>query len=353
MWTSYLDSADFNGPEKVAKYVNIDGRSPEELPGGVPTIGIWGEWNTADSGYNRREDNSNAQIVPNAEDNYYFAEKSHTETATSAEAFELMYEFLTGIPAQTAAVETDESGQVVVAGRAVFFPENMGYAGSTVEVWEIDATTGQRLADSPLAGFDIGPSGDFGPVSVDTQSYYEFALLRPATDTFPEESVHHFYSEPFIHDDYFFRLQSSLPGESISAFIPRSEDSSGLVLLRQREFWGDQGATSDELFINGLNVLTPQISPREVTQGAGVNLAVFTFDDGLDNTTDLEKGELSPFNFLTFLTAADVFIPAVFGGTGSIEIVLIDRGGSEVRLNVPNYPSLVDRISVIFRDDMR
>jgi hypothetical protein len=120
------------------------------------------------------------------------------------------------------------------------------------------------------------------------------------------------------------------------------------VLLRQREFWGDQGATSDEIFINGLNVLTPGISPREA-----VNLALFTFDEGLDNTTDLEKGELPPFNFVTFLTAADVFIPAIFDGSGTVEIVLVDRGGSEVRINVPNRPSLVDRTSVMFRDDMR
>lgn len=109
----------------------------------------------------------------------------------------------------------------------------------------------------------------------------------------------------------------------------------------------------DEMFINGLNVLTPQISPRAAGQGSGVNLAVFTFDDGLDNVTDLEKGELFPFSLLTFLTGADVFIPTVFGGTGTVEIVLVDRVGSEVRLNVPNRPSTVDRVSVMFRDDMR
>jgi hypothetical protein len=353
VWTAYLDSPDFSGPDKVARYVNIDGRSPEELPGGVPTIGIWGEWNTADSGYNRRDDNSNAQIGPNPEDNYYFADKSHTETATSAEAFALMYEFLTGIPALSTAVVPDESGEIDIAGRAVFFPENTGYAGATVEVWEIDDESGQRIGESALTSFAIDESGDFGPVALSTSNRYEFALLRPATDSFPTESVHHFYTEPFVRDDYFLRLQSSLPGESISAFIPRSEDSTGLVLLRQREFWGDQGAMSDELFINGLNVLTPLISPRATGQGSGVNLAVFTFDDGLDNITDLGKGELFPFNRLTFLTGADVFIPAVFGGTGMVEILLVDRVGSEVRLNVPNRPSTVDRVSVLFRDDLR
>ncbi|MGW8367221.1 MAG: esterase/lipase family protein, partial [Gammaproteobacteria bacterium] len=42
VWTSYLDSPAFDGPAKVAKYVNIDGRTQPTLPGGVPTIGIWG-----------------------------------------------------------------------------------------------------------------------------------------------------------------------------------------------------------------------------------------------------------------------------------------------------------------------
>ena len=51
-----------------------------------------------------------------------------------------------------------------------------------------------------------------------------------------------------------------------------------------REFWGDQGSSSDELFVNGLNVLTPATSPR-----SGVNLAVFLFDPDGDKVTDPER----------------------------------------------------------------
>ncbi|MDZ7784362.1 MAG: hypothetical protein U5K56_15945 [Halioglobus sp.] len=32
VWTSYLDDPTFNGPQKVARYVNIDGRDPDTLP---------------------------------------------------------------------------------------------------------------------------------------------------------------------------------------------------------------------------------------------------------------------------------------------------------------------------------
>jgi len=262
-----------------------------------------------------------------------------------------MYEFLTGIAPVTTEVLAVESGTVNVAGRAVIFPENIGYAGSTVQVWEVAPESGQRVDESPVASFVIGASGDFGPLALNSGSHYEFTQLRDATETFPSESVHLFYAEPFTHDDYFFRLQTSLPGESISAFLPRTDDSTGLVIMRQREFWGDQGAMSDELFIDGLNILTPAISPRAAGQGSGVNLVVFAFDDGTDNITDLDKGEPFPFSALTFLTAADVFIPAVSGGTGTVELVLVTRGGSETRLNVPNLPSASGRISVMFRDD--
>ena len=346
VWTTYLDDPAFSGSGKVAKYVNIDGRAPEELPGGVPTIGIWGEWNTANSDYNRRE-NSNAQIGPDPEKNFYLGDKSHTETATSAEAFALMYEFLTGVASATTEVTLVTSGTVNVAGRALLFPQNLGYAGATVQVWEIEPETGQRRTEDPLTSFEIGDAGDFGPVELQGGGNYEFALLRPATQSYPTDSVHHFYAMPYQHDNYFLRLLSSFPGESISAFIPTADDATGLLALRQKEFWGDQGASSDQLFINGLNVLTPQLSPR-----SDVNIAVFAFDDESDKITDLEKGVLSPFNGITFLTACDVFIPAVAGGTGSIEVVLVSRGENEIRVNVPNRPSTDHRNTVMFRDDI-
>jgi pimeloyl-ACP methyl ester carboxylesterase len=352
VWTSYLDDPAFSGAEKVAKYANIDGRAPEALPGGVPTIGIWGEWNTANSGYNRNADNSNSQIGPDPESNFYFAQKSHTETATSSEAFALMYEFFTGIAPTTIEVTPVDSGKVNVAGRALLFPENLGYAGSTVAVWEVELATGQRLTDTPLTTFAVDASGDFGPAELQAGNSYEFALLRPPTASYPKESVHHFYATPYDHSNNFLRLLSSYPGESISAFIPTAADASGILAMRQKEFWGDQGASSDQLFIDGLNVLTPQISPREANAGSGVNIAVFSFDDKSDKITDLDKGELSPFNQLTFLTACDVYIPAVAGGTGTIEVVLVSRGDKELRVNVPNRPSSDHRNTVLFRDDI-
>jgi len=343
VWTSYLEGeGGVDGSDKVAKYVNIDGRSPEELPGGVPTIGIWGEWNTAGSGFNRRGD-TNAQIGPDPADNFYFGDKSHTEVATSAEAFAVMYEFLAGRAPRTTEVVPEPPGQVRISGRAVLFPENVGYAGSTVEVWRVDERTGHRIGSRPRATFPIDESGAWGPVRVNGRWHLELAIVRP------EVGIHHTYTEPFVRSDHFVRLNTSLPDGPLDLITPDSDQTTNLVILRMKEFWGDQGANSDRLLIDGLDVVLPNTSPR-----TGVNLAMFVHDDGLDGVTDLGKGELFPFNLLTFLTAVDVSIPASADGSGSIAVIEDPRdGGDTAVLNVPNWPSSTDAVSVHFRDYSR
>jgi pimeloyl-ACP methyl ester carboxylesterase len=348
VWTAYLDSASFSGPAKVAKYVNIDGRTQPTLPGGVPTIGIWGEWNTADSGYNRRG-NTNAVIGPDPGANHYFGTKSHTEVATSAEAFALAYSFFTGRAPTTTDVVPEPPGQVRMSGRAVIFPENLGYAGARVEAWRVDSRTGHRIGDGPLATYDIDVTGDFGPLEVNGLHHYEFALIRPPANGAPE-TVHHFYFEPFGRGNHFLRLNSSRPNTSLEVFLPRDPRYTNLVITRQRDLWGDQGASSDQLLIDGLNVLTAKTSPR-----VGVNLAFFAYDagpGGPDGATDLDKGELPPFNLLTFLTAADISISASPDASGSVAVTDVARGsGRASMINVPNWPSDVHRISIQFRDD--
>ena len=356
VWTSYLDSAAFNGSAKVAKYVNIDGRSQPTLPGGVPTIGIWGEWNTADSGYNRRG-NTNAVIGPDPSANYYFGTKSHTEVATSAEAFALAYQFFTGRAPATTDVVPEPPGQVQVGGRAVIFPENVGYAGAKVEAWLVDPRSGHRIGAQPLAQFDIDSTGNFGPLKLNGTKHYELALIRPPANGAPE-TVHHFYFEPFSRSDLFVRLNSSRPNTSLEVYLPRDPRFTNLVLTRQRDFWGDQGANSDQLRIDGLNVLQANTSPR-----SGVNLAVFAYDVGPpvppsplpgppDGATDLSKGELFPFNLLTFLTAVDVSSPASPDASGTVAVTDVARGSKNAStINVPNWPADVHRITVQFRDD--
>ncbi|MGW8367222.1 MAG: hypothetical protein ACWGPN_00910, partial [Gammaproteobacteria bacterium] len=298
-------------------------------------------------GYNRRG-NTNAVIGPDPGANYYFGNKSHTETATSPEAFALAYHFFTGQAPATTEVVPQPPGQVEVSGRAVIFPENVGYAGATVEAWIVEPGTGHRIGTQPLATFDIDDSGSFGPVRLNGLKHHEFAVIRPPANGAPE-TVHHFYFEPFGRSDHFVRLNTSRPNTSLELFLPRDPRYTNLVLTRQRDYWGDQGTSSDQLLIDGLNVLQANTSPR-----SGVNLAVFAYDDGVggpDGATDLSKGELFPFNLLTFLTAVDVSISASPDASGNVAVTDVARGGGASTVNVPNWPADLHRISIQFRDD--
>jgi pimeloyl-ACP methyl ester carboxylesterase len=340
--TTYLDPEEggVDGSPKVAKYVNIDGRAPEELPGGVPTIGIWGEWNTAGSGFNRRDD-QDAQIGPDPDANFHFGDKGHTEVATSAAAFAVMWEFLTGAEPEHPDVVPADTDTVTIAGRALLFPQNQGYDGATVQVWRVDPDTGQRTEAEPESSEVVDETGDFGPLTVDRGVHYELAVVRP-----DHPNVHHFYFEPFVRDDHFVRLLTSPPGEGVAALIPTSEDTTNLVVMRMRELWGDQADESDEYVIDGVSVLNPETSPR-----TAVNLVLFAFDDEGDGETDLDKGVIPPFDNISFLTAVDVAIPASPDGSRAVPVTQTVRGGPEtVTLHVPNRPSAAHANTVMFWD---
>lgn len=331
---------------EVAKYVNLDGRSAASQPGGVPTLAEWGEWQSPPDPV--------LGVVGSigGARNVYHRQFGHTETATSATTFAEIYRFWFGRPPHTTAVRPE--GHVRVSGRVVLFPSNAGYAGTTLDVWEVDRTGHRRRH---VAHHAIDATGDFGPLKVKRQKAYEFAVTRE------DGSVHHFYQPPFTRDDQFLRLNTGRPGEGLEAFTKLDPRHVNLTVVRSRELWGDQ-PDSDELTVNGLNVLTPAVAPRSSPGGAGgstgeVN-ALFLTDVGArtatgyadpDQRTDLGKGQLFPFDNLTFLAAADVFVPAHPHATGTVVLTLTPRGGAHPTvIAVPDWPSDRHRISVTFPD---
>lgn len=338
-WAAYLSDAELGGAEKVARYVNIDGYAGPE-PGGVPSFGIWGEWNTAGSGFSRRDENA---VIGDPGSNAYFADKGHTEVAAAAEPFAAMYEFLTGTAPRTTEV-LPELGRVTIAGRAVLFPQNVGYEGTEVQLWKVRAATGQRIGSTPKATAAIDESGEWGPFGVSPHHRYELTIVRP-----DDQPTQHYYFEPFTRSDHFVRLNSSRPGEGVAAALPTSDGSTNLNVIRQRELWGDQGEGSDELTIDGTQVLTEGTSPR-----TAVNLALFAVDADLDGVTDIERGVLPPFGTIPFLTAVDVAIEASPEADGAVPVSLAARGGEHTAtITIPNRPSTEGTATVQFRDDER
>ena len=307
---------------RVAHYVNLDGAPADALPGGVPTLAVWGEGNEG-------------AVVAGAT-NVYQPDHSHVQVATSAETFDAMYRFFHDGQAP-ATTDIRPQHRVLISGRVSLFPTNAGADGTTLEIWQVDRATGFRKRGGPEATFAIGADGAWGPFKAHAGRYYELAVRWPT-------STQHFYFEPFTREDRLVRLLTQPPGTGLDSLREKSPDTANLLFVRYKELWGDQAGQSDALTVDGTNVLSPAIAPRAKRLNA-----LFAFDAGLDGVTDL-SAPIPALSALPFISGADVFISS--SPRRTVHLALTPRGGGgqvEV-LNVPNWPSSTDFVSVQFRD---
>ena len=324
MVQEYLNS-DPGRAADVAHYVNLDGASADAPPGGVPTLAVWGQGDPA------------RQIAGAA--NLRFSRQTHTEVVTSEETFEEIHTFFTGEEPATTEVVPEDAERLSLSGRAVLFPQNTGVQGGTLEIYEVNGATGARVADEPEATFPLEGDGAWGPFEALPRRNYEFAIVREGAAT------HHLYFEPFLRSDRLVRLLTSVPDGGIGDLIEPGPNHASLTILRYKEWWGDQGAGSDALEINGVNVLNPGNSPM-----AERNIAVFAFDAGSDGVTDLAT-PIPSLAALPFITGVDVVVPASEAAAGTISVAETARGGDRVELiNVPDWVSADHRISIQFNE---
>ncbi|MCC5953726.1 MAG: alpha/beta hydrolase [Acidimicrobiia bacterium] len=314
----YLSSS----PERaanVASYVNLDGGSGGTVPESVPTLAVWGEGDPS------RE-------VPGAT-NVRFAEQGHTEVVNSPETFVEIYRFFTGNEPQFRHVVREPADQIKVSGRVQLFPENVGAANATLEIHQVEPTTGYRVSAGPAATFELSGNGDWGPFAADGNATYEFAIVR-------DTGVHHVYVQQFARSNRWVRILTSEPGGLADSFWEHGDDHSNVVVFRNKEFWGGEGAASDSLMLNGQEVLNGATSPR-----SNRTIGIFLHDDGVNGQTNLEE-PTAPFG-VSFLTGIDIHLPASSPPDATMAVVTTPRLGSGTEaICTPNWASSTDRISV-------
>jgi hypothetical protein len=308
----------------VAHYVNLDGRTATALPGGVPTLAVWGEGSTA-------------RTITGAT-NVYFSDQAHTQVVTSPETFIEVYRFFTGQDPQTTRIRPEPPGHLTLAGRAVLFPTNVGVAGARLEVYAVNPLTGSRRPGPPVETFVLPADGSFGPFRAIGFKRYEFALVREGAAT------HHFYFQPSVRSDHLIRLLAGVPGQGLDALTEKSDVHTNLVISRNKEWWGDQGEGSDALYVNGQNILNAANSPR-VKRVIGI----FAYDRLVDRTTDL-TAPIPAFFAQTFITGMDVYIPAAPASFGIAFVAVKSRTGGFELVNVPNWPSAQHRVTIQVND---
>jgi pimeloyl-ACP methyl ester carboxylesterase len=323
--TSVLQEYLNSSPERaanVAHYVNIDGSQADAPPGGVPTLAIW----AGRGAPNRRIVGATNVTVPN---------QTHVQSATSAESFVEYFKFFTGKEPGHDLVP--EKGRITIAGRLLNFPVNRALPGAvTLEVWEVDGATGQRVGDKPVASTPVGDSANWGPFEVETGKHYEFSVLRPGLPT------HHHYYEPFVRTDHLVRL---LESDALSNGGERGPRHVAAVVLRYKELWGNQGAQNDVLAVNGTNVCVEVICPISKQ----VN-ALFWSDRKADGQSDLSAPD-PVYSQLPFVSGVDLFVPAAIPPAGKTTVELRSRGAAETRtVNLPNWASATDIVTVQLRD---
>jgi triacylglycerol esterase/lipase EstA (alpha/beta hydrolase family) len=319
---------------KIAHYVNIDGQAGADLPGGVPTLALWAERRPAAFPQAGEIVGATNITLPNV---------THVECATCSKAFVEMFKFLTGQAPVTDKIVAEPSGKIELAGRAVIFPQNIGVQqpDATLQIWEVDGKTGYRTGSQPQATYPIGGTGAWGPFDARSSVNYEFCLLQ-------ETFMTHYYFQPFIRSDYLIRLNTEIPGKGLSSHADTSDRQSNMLIMRNKEFWGDQGADSDVLTVNGSNIVTPEICPLNK-----LVIAIFVNDNGADGKSDLTAPITYFFSAISFfISGADLYIPAANPPNGTIPLVLTPRGGGGQTqvINVPNWVSSKDRIFVQFND---
>lgn len=323
----YLSEAE--NAAKVARYVSVDGTEVDHLPGKVPTLALWGQ-------YVDRSVVGAQNVYPPEE-----APVGHIEVATSAESFERIYSFFNGQAPARSSIPQAEGERVWIAGKTHIFPENIGAAGTTLEIYQTDPNTGLRLSDVPLHRQQIGASGDWGPVRIERDATHEYALLHPEPG-----NDQHFYREGYGQDSLLVRLNTSLPGTGVGQYLHRSAAHTNIIIARDKELWGDQGDNNDRLTVNEVEVVTELTAPLLQRLSS-----LFLHDRDLDQRSNLSVADPF-FHRLPFMSGLDLFLAASPQASQSIEIRLSPRGGgADQVINVPNWPSdKVRSLSVQFKD---
>jgi len=303
----------------VAQYVNLDGGAGGTVPAGVETLAIWGEGDPA-------------RAIPGAT-NIQFADQAHTEVVNSPETFEAIYEFFTGEAPEVSEVVRQAADEIEVSGRVQLFPENVGATNATLTIHAVDGETGHRLDDSAEASFELSGNGDWGPFEADGDTFYEFAVER-------DTGTHHVFMQRFVRSNRWVRVLTSEPDGLADSFWELGDNHQNVVILRNKEWWGDQGAAGDILEINGQNILNQATSPR-----SNRTIGIFVHDFEVDGQSDL-SAPVSPFGIM-FLTGVDLHLPAADPPDATLGVVATPRlGDGAEAVCIPNYSSTLHRSSI-------
>jgi triacylglycerol lipase len=152
----------------------------------------------------------------------------HREVAFHKLAFAAMYEHIAGKP--PASMFIAQEPLPVLNGKATGMVEgvytNLAVAGAEVELFEVDAKTGERKSAVAVHRKTTGEDGVWGPFIGRSDAYYEFVLRMPGQPTT------HTYRSPFLRSSDVVHLRPQ-------PFVKADEGAGAVVIMsRPRGYFG-------------------------------------------------------------------------------------------------------------------
>jgi triacylglycerol lipase len=201
--------------------------------------------------------------------NVVLPQRDHREVSFHAEAFAKTFEFVAGraparldIVAQTAPVLDG-----VVSGHTAAGPTNLPLAGATLEVFAVNANTGERLG-AAVHTKTIAADGRWGPFTAQSSARYEFVVSAPGF------AQAHVYRSPFPRSSnvVHFRVERLADADKAAQAV--------VAFTRPRGYFG---AGRDTMQFDGQN------PPPGVTPGvAGVSASRLRLADSTARTISAE-----------------------------------------------------------------
>lgn len=309
--TAYL--SDSAHAAKVAHYVHIGSgklKGAAGYQGNIPTMSI-----------SSRGDKVLGALpdVPGVT-NIVFDNMDRAEVQTSEETFRQVYAFLNK-QQQPGSGETKRiPGNVSIAGRAVYFGDNMPVQTDSILVFAIDAGTGQRKQDRPWKILRTNDAGYWPAFSVQPGTSLELEIHPPGG------RVISYYLGPQHNDDDLVYLRCiPLKGFIAQLFkkLPSDEHETALGI-----FSSSHAIVAGRDSLEHNNIL---ISTQELTPAGKTILACFIFNGGTGNTT---PSAMKDFGTGVFITGINKRIEAGPGKSQTIRfnhqnLVLPCRPSSE------------------------
>ena len=311
-------------PENAAKVVHVGILASwwDDVPNNLPVINI-----SSKSDFMTGE-----QETPGAT-NIVFDDLDHLQVATDSQTFEALYTFFNdGIKPDTLEVVPEED--IFISGRAAVIATNTPSANMTIEIYEVNNLTAQRISSTAKAVLKTDAKGYWGPFKAEAGAYYEFVCVDHKEAQMPV----HYYREPFIRSNNKVYLRTFPDPDNflgtLVGHLPLSNEYSIFAWLNinQAVVYG-----RDTFFVNGIDIATPQMSDAQIT-----TIAIFFMDINFNGISDETAGQ-GLFAVMPFLRFFDMRIPSDPDGS----IVMEFNGRT---LAAQNWRTKSEGVSIIVFD---